>query len=195
MLHHVKQWLGEPSQVIVPQKQHPALDPQFAVMTFPSSQSYLRYMTNGASRNVVPGSQAEFGDDLGVRYEYLMHGKQAMDRVCCDLLFRIAQVPYLISRSLDAGETLVISRQHGIGGGSPMTSVYLTYPYEDDPLIYTSDPLGQLKFANLRIQTLWVIPIHESERQLILDQGPDAFEEILHRHKPDFADFRRAALL
>ena len=81
MLHHVKQWLGEPSQVIVPQKQHPTLDPLFAVLTFSSSQNYLRFLTNGASRNVVLGSQAEYGDEFGVRYEYLMHGKHAMDRV------------------------------------------------------------------------------------------------------------------
>ncbi|WP_043816835.1 suppressor of fused domain protein [Deinococcus maricopensis] len=88
-----------------------------------------------------------------------------------------------------------MNRQTGIGGGSPMHSVYFTYPYENDLNIYITDPYGQILTLTARMQVFWVFPAHESEHQFIRQAGPDAVEVLGSERKPAVHDFRRALVV
>ncbi len=182
-------WKGTPEYLIRPAApedgQPSSVSDNFAVLCYPANELFTTFCTLGASRQIVPGSPASFGDPRGVRYEYIMHAPQPHEHAIAELLVLIAEHPY--NHAIEVGPGFILPIGEPVVPGSGMEYLYYTYPYLDDPQIY-EQPYGQIERPQLMIQTLWVFPIYRSEVQFIRRNGPDAWETRLQEHHSEIYD-------
>ena len=177
VLQNYEAWKGEPREVLQPPKPNPYVDPNFGILVYPDPRGYTVYATAGASAMVQPHIRAESGPEQGVRFEYLMHGSDEDAEAICEILDRVTMYPFQVKTPTDSGSVLPLGTDFQAALGGQIHSLFLTYPYEADPRIYTTTPWGQIQKAGQIIQTLWVIPIYQDEAELILRKGPESFEE------------------
>lgn len=72
--------------------------------------------------------------------------------------------------------------------GSLCTRAYLSLPYQFGP------SLEWLRTTARATRCLWLLPIAEAERSLILEHGADALERQFERVQPDLGDPRRPSV-
>lgn len=180
-------WKGMPAFLVRPAFKNDAppaeafVSPHFAVLVYRANPLYTTLCTLGASYRIIPFSRASFGDERGVRYEYIFHAAPAHEQHAAQLLALIAGYPFIHTIEIGPGYILPIGEP--VTPGSSMEYLYFTYPYLDDGRLYESDPWGQIERPNLLIQMLWVFPIYRSEAQFIRANGMEAFEQRLQeRH-------------
>ena len=205
-LLHGQRWLGERVHRVELHGRHPWVDEQFSLLGYASKTQNplfergasrpLAWVSNGASRFMVPGSDRAFRDMSGVRYEYLIHGYPQDAERLAHLLLHLAHWPYVNQRCLNAGQVVTFDTLNFNEPGWAFDSVYITYPYEDDHQVY-GDPDGQLHVMNLRFQVMWVIPLHPAERAFIEadEANVDVFEERLSTARPNFGDLARPSVI
>jgi hypothetical protein len=185
-------WKGVPLNGARLKGNHEHLSRYFSVLEFPGTVDFRVYGTLGASRMAIPGSAASFGDERGVRYEYLIHADPQHEDAMIDLLLLVAEFPFKEQVEYQPGYVLPIGEPVVLG--SNMEYLYFTYPYLDDARLYEGNPWGQIDRGNVLIQMLWAFPIYLSEFQFLRRHGPDAFEEAVnqrHRARYDAYDFAR----
>jgi hypothetical protein len=157
------------------------VSPHFTVLVYRANPLYTTLCTLGASYRIIPFSRASFGDERGVRYEYIMHAAPSHEQHAAQLLALIAEYPFI--HTIEIGPGYILPVGEPVVPGSPMEYLYFTYPYLDDSRLYESDPWGQIERPDLLIQMLWVLPIYRSEAQFIRTNGMEAFEQRLQeRH-------------
>lgn len=183
VLENYLRWKGAPEHLIrvAPPEGERFVSQHFAVLAYPGNQLYTTYATLGASLRVIPHSPRSFGDQRGVRYEYLFHAEPAYEETVCDLLALVAEHPHRHGVEIGPGYVLPIGEP--VAHGSGMEYLYCTYPYLDDARMFEGRPQGQIERPDMVIQSLWVLPIYLSEFNSIKKSGPDAFEALLqNRH-------------
>lgn len=195
VFENYRKWKGEPNFVHHTQEMDVNLSPHFAILQYTSVVSYHVFCTVGASYQLIPQSQQKFKNPRGVRYEYLLHGVIGRTKEICDLLYMIAAYPFRQNIFYYSGFVLPMGTGKTVSPSSAMEFIYFTYPYEDDPRIYEPPSWGEIKFPDLLIQTLWVIPIYRSEALFIRQAGPQAFEDRCAETPLQFQDFNRKPLI
>jgi hypothetical protein len=181
-------WKGVPLNGARLTDTHEHLSRHFSVLEFAGTPEFRVYATLGASRTIIPGSPTSFGDQRGVRYEYLMHANPAHADAISDLLLLVAEFPFKEQAEYQPGYVLPIGEP--IVAGSGMEYLYFTYPYLDDAKLYDEHPWGQIDRNPFLIQILWAFPIYRSELQFLRRNGPDAFEELVNeRHRINYDGF------
>ena len=195
-------WKGSPAflvRPIYPADAAPAdmlVSPHFTVLAYQANPLYTTLCTLGASYGVIPSSTVSFGDERGVRYEYIMHTPPDAAQPIAGLLALIAEHPF--EHQVEIGPGYILPIGEPVIPGSPMEFLYFTYPYLDDGRLYEANPWGQIEQAELLIQTLWVFPIYLAEAEFIRTSGVEAFEERLQEHhsqKYDAYDFMRLPIV
>lgn len=185
-------WKGLPSFIARPVFQEGIapvetfVSPHFAVLAYQTNPLYTTLCTLGASYRIIPFSRASFGDERGVRYEYIMHAAQANEHQTAELLALVAEYPFV--HNVEIGPGYVMPVGEPVAPGSPMEYLYFTYPYLDDNRLYESNPWGEIERPELLIQVLWVLPIYRSEARFIRTAGMDAFEERLQERHSQIYD-------
>lgn len=178
-------WKGMPSFIARPVFNEGAapietfISPHFSVLAYQANPLYTTLCTLGGSYRIIPFSRASFGDERGVRYEYIMHAARSDEQHAAELLAQIAEYPFV--HNVEIGPGYVMPVGEPVAPGSPMEYLYFTYPYLDDGRLYESDPWGEIEQAKVLIQVLWVFPIYRSEALFIRRFGMEAFEEELQR--------------
>lgn len=185
------QWKGTPIDIARPDGQPPHVSPTFRVLEYDAG-AYHVFCTAGASHEIIPQSARRFRNPRGVRYEYLMHGLPDARREVQNALLMIAGYPFMQEFMYYAG--CIIPTGGPLFRGSEMEYLYFTYPYEDDPNVFTPAPRGQIEREDALIQTLWVFPIHRSEARYVEQSGADAFEKLLGAGDFHAYDVTRPAL-
>jgi hypothetical protein len=195
VLDNYVQWKGEPQAVYTPSTIPDTLSPRFGVLEY-AAEAYSVYCTAGASSTIQPYSQQAYDDSRGVRFEYLLHGVPTYHVRVCELLMMLASYPYSQNVLYESGSIIPIGGT--VVPDSALTYVYLTYPYQDDPHIYTSTPAGQIDTDDVLIQTWWAIPISREEAVFVRRFGPDTFEKHCFERLSqnyDVFDFFRPSLI
>lgn len=191
-------WKGTPAFLVRPVVQDDMMpsealvSPQFTILAYETNPLYTTLCTLGASYRVIPFSRASFGDERGVRYEYIMHATPAFAQQAAELLALVAEHPF--RHALEIGPGYILPVGEPVIPGSPMEYLYFTYPYLDDNRLYETEPWGQIERADQLIQIQWVFPIYYSEAQFIRAAGVEAFElRLQERHTQvyDAYDFMR----
>lgn len=185
-------WKGLPADGLRLDDPPEPLSRRFTILEYPAQHRYAAYCTVGASNGVIPHSERSFGDERGVRYEYILHALPTYSAEAADLLTLIASYPF--GQGVEIGPGFVLPNGEPVVEGSHMEYFYFTYPYLDDQNIYNEQPWGQIERDNVLIQLLWVFPIYKSEADFIRANGPEAFEERCfekHAHHYDADDFLR----
>jgi hypothetical protein len=181
-------WKGVPLNGARPAEVPEHLSRHFSVLEFPGAPDFHVYCTLGASFSVIPGSPAAFGDERGVRYEYLVHAAPQHQDAVSELLVHVAEFPFTEQADYQPGYVLNIGAP--IVPGSGMEYLYFTYPYLDDARLYEGRPWGQVERGKVLIQVLWIFPIYRSEFQFLRQRGPEAFEELVNeRHQQHYDAF------
>ncbi|MGQ9548835.1 MAG: suppressor of fused domain protein [Roseiflexus sp.] len=180
-------WKGTPTFLVRPVFKDDAppaetcVSPHFTVLVYRANPLYTTLCTLGASCRIIPFSRASFGDERGVRYEYIIHAAPSNEQHAAQLLALIAEYPFI--HTIEIGPGYILPVGEPVVPGSPMEYLYFTYPYLDDGRLYESNPWGQIERPDLLIQMLWVLPIYRSEAQFIRAKGIEAFEQRLQeRH-------------
>lgn len=192
VFEHYLRWKGMPSFIARPVFNENAaptetfVSPHFTVLAYQANPLYTTLCTLGASYRVIPFSRASFGDERGVRYEYIMHAARAHERQAAELLALIAEYPFV--HDVEIGPGYVMPVGEPVAPGSPMEYLYFTYPYLDDGRLYESHPWGEIERSEMLIQVLWVLPIYRSEAQFIRTAGMEAFEERLQERHSQIYD-------
>lgn len=185
-------WKGTPTFLVRPVYQEGAppadmlVSPHFTVLAYQANPLYTTLCTMGACYGVIPFSRASFGDERGVRYEYILHTAPAVAQESAGLLALIAEHPF--ERQVEIGPGYILPIGEPVIPGSPMEFLYFTYPYLDDGRLYEANPWGQIERGDLLIQTLWVFPIYLAEAEFIRTAGVDAFEQQLQEHHSQMYD-------
>ncbi|ABU58087.1 suppressor of fused domain protein [Roseiflexus castenholzii] len=187
MFDHYLRWKGSPSFIARPVFQEgmgpmeTLVSRHFTVLAYQANPLYTTLCTLGASYRVIPFSRVSFGDERGVRYEYIMHAARANEQQAAELLALVAEYPFV--HNVEIGPGYVMPVGEPVAPGSPMEYLYFTYPYLDDSRMYESNPWGEIERPELLIQVLWVLPIYRSEAQFIRIAGMEAFEgRLQERH-------------
>ncbi|MGB9752367.1 MAG: hypothetical protein C0183_16475 [Roseiflexus castenholzii] len=202
MFDHYLRWKGMPLFIARPVFQEgmgpmeTLVSRHFAVLAYRANPLYTTLCTLGASYRVIPFSRVSFGDERGVRYEYIMHAARANEQQAAELLALVAEYPFV--HNVEIGPGYVMPVGEPVAPGSPMEYLYFTYPYLDDSRMYESNPWGEIERPELLIQVLWVLPIYRSEAQFIRIAGMEAFEGRLqerHAQVYDAYDLMRLPLV
>ena len=123
--------------------------------------------------------------DVGLRrLEYLTIGDEARDTYV-ELLTMVAY--YAMDHRLGLGHIIPIGRP--LVDGSPCEHVYLSLPYLFGP------KLEVIERSPESVQILWVFPITQPERQLLLSSGLDALEERLESQEVQYWSPLRASVV
>ena len=113
---------------------------------------------------------------------------RAEDPIHVETLFMLAHAQATGLYHLNLGATVNLGR--GWVDGSPLTYLMASIPYLHGP---------QLEWchirADLHIRFLWLVPLHEVERDFIRQHGHEALEARLEQHGIDPTDPVRAAVV
>ncbi|KAB8145757.1 suppressor of fused domain protein [Chloroflexia bacterium SDU3-3] len=195
VLENYVRWMGEPEEVFAPDELPPHLSPKLGVLRYPH-EHFSVYCTAGASMAILPHSKEVYGDNRGVRFEYLFHGPNQQHQRICELLIMLASYPYTQHIIYDSGFIIPIGTP--VAPHSNLRYLYLTYPYQDDPHIFTDTPFGQISTPDLLIQTWWAFPISHEEALFVRSHGPTAFDQQCYQRlsqQYDIYNFTRPSLL
>ncbi len=195
VLANYEAWKGVPNAVWTPDEGASDLSSQFDILEY-TGTIHSTYCTVGASHTVIPHTEQEYPEYQGVRFEYILHASPQYRKQVCDLLLMIAAYPFLQHFTYYPGCAIPIGSP--VIDGSPMTALYFTYPYRDDPKIYTETPWGQVKCGSILVHTWWVFPVYLAEVQYIQKHDADAFEDLCYERwsrKYDGFDFFRPSLV
>ena len=107
------------------------------------------------------------------------------------VLIRLGQIAFYHAGGpesrLGIGHTVPIGE--GWTDGSPLDHFLVSLPYLWGPR------LEDCVLSDRHIQVLWVLPIHDSERQYIADRGLDALERLFEERAIDYLDPFRPAVV
>lgn len=174
---------------------HDKISPHFSICVYTTNPVFNVFCTVGAARSALPNSTFTTRDPRGIRHEYLMHGSAEHAEVICEILLMIAEHPFVHGIDIGPGYALPIGEP--IIPGSQLEYLYITYPFLDDAHIYEPNPAGEIDHPQAYIQTLWIVPLTQAERDYLRRVGVDEFETFLHqKHSERYdADLLRASLI
>lgn len=171
-----KAWLGEPREIFQPQEKYSELSKHFSVLVYERGD-HLLLCSFGASETSIPGSSKAFNLPGGSSHEYLLHARQQDLEEMRDLLHKVACYPYISNRFVYSGMAIPIGDD--IAGKPTLNHVYITYPYQDDPNIYTESPSGEIPLGDRLIFVFWIIPVFQQEIELLKRVGAEEFDRLL----------------
>lgn len=94
-----------------------------------------------------------------------------------DVLLKLARYPYISGHFLYSG--MAVPFGEDISGVTGLNHLYITFPYRDDPDVYTNSPRGEMRVADRLVFVFWAIPIFEDEAQLLNRLGAEHFDRLL----------------
>ncbi|MCD0169687.1 hypothetical protein [Deinococcus sp. 23YEL01] len=134
--------------------------------------------------------------DISKTTPYLIHRYPQDAPTLAHPLLHLAHWTYVNQQYLEAGQVVTFDAMNFNEPGWAFDSVCITYLYEDDHQMY-GDPDGQLHVMNLRLQVMWIIPLHPAERAFIGadEANVDVFEERSSTARPNFGDLARPSVI
>lgn len=120
----------------------------------------------------------------GFHREFLLMAPEA-DQCHIETLAMIAY--YHHTQGLDVGHTLPVGRPWCPGARCEHFLISSPYPF--------GPKLERLDVSGHEVQILWLLPIYDSERKLVHEQGLEALESLLEAHACDYLDLQRSPVV